>query len=101
MPCSSAEAVLLTKDLKFSSHRSVISLFGEHFVKRGIFDQKLGRAISGAFEKRLIGDYSFVPKISGEAAREVLSDAHEFVEAIREYLRRANIRTDTGSRPLG
>jgi len=31
------EAVLLTKGLKFTSHRSVISLFGQHFVKTGIF----------------------------------------------------------------
>ena len=31
------EALLLTKELKFSSHRSVISLFGEHFIKTGIF----------------------------------------------------------------
>jgi len=33
------EALLLTRELKFSSHRSVISLFGEHFVKTGIFNQ--------------------------------------------------------------
>ncbi len=31
------EALLLTENLKFSSHKSVISLFGEHFVKTGIF----------------------------------------------------------------
>jgi len=32
----SAEAVLLTKDLSFSSHRGVISAFGEYFVKNDI-----------------------------------------------------------------
>ncbi|UCE36179.1 MAG: HEPN domain-containing protein [Thermoplasmata archaeon] len=33
----SVEAVLLTKELSFSSHRGVISGFGEHFIKTGIF----------------------------------------------------------------
>ncbi|RLC75702.1 MAG: hypothetical protein DRI61_14460, partial [Chloroflexi bacterium] len=52
-----AEAVLLTKRLEASSHKGVISLFGEHFVKLGIFERKLGRALSDAYDKRLLGDY--------------------------------------------
>ena len=34
-----AEAALLTKKLSASSHKGVISLFGEHFIKTGIFDR--------------------------------------------------------------
>ena len=34
-----AEAVLLTKGLRASSHKGVISLFGEHFAKTGIFER--------------------------------------------------------------
>ena len=80
------EALLLTKDLKFSSHRSVISLFGEYFVKTGIFKPEMGRRLSKIFEKRLIGDYSFAPEINREEAREVLSWAEEFIKEIRAYL---------------
>ncbi len=80
------EALLLTKDLKFSSHRSVISLFGEYFVKTGIFKLEMGRRLSKIFEKRLIGDYSFAPEINREEAREVLSWAEEFIKEIRAYL---------------
>ena len=80
------EALLLTKDLKFSSHRSVISLFGEYFVKTGIFKAEMGRRLSKIFERRLIGDYSFAPEISREEARQVLSWAEEFVKEIRAYL---------------
>jgi len=50
-----AEAALLTKNLSASSHK--ISLFGEHFIKTGIFDRDLGKALSDAYDKRLIGDY--------------------------------------------
>ena len=39
------EAVLLTKDLKASSHKGVISLFGEHFIKTGIFDKMYGKIL--------------------------------------------------------
>jgi uncharacterized protein (UPF0332 family) len=36
----SAEAVLLTKDLKFKKHSAVISGFGKEFVKTGEFEEK-------------------------------------------------------------
>ena len=52
-----AEAALLTKKLSASSHKGVISLLGEHFIKTGIFDRDLGKALNDAYDKRLIGDY--------------------------------------------
>lgn len=80
------EALLLTKELKFSSHRSVISLFGEHFVKTGIFKPEMGKKLSKTFEKRLVGDYSFAPEVNEGEAKEVLSWAKEFVKEIKDYL---------------
>jgi len=80
------EALLLTKELKFSSHKSVISLFGEHFVKTGIFKSEMGKRLSKTFEKRLIGDYSFFPEIDNASAKEVLRGAKEFVREIKDYL---------------
>jgi len=47
-----AEAVLLTRQLSFFSHRGVIAAFGEHFVKTAIFPRELGREFNRAFEKR-------------------------------------------------
>ena len=52
-----AQAMLLTKNLSFSSHRGVISAFGEHFIKTGIFPKEMGRELNRAFEKRQLGDY--------------------------------------------
>jgi uncharacterized protein (UPF0332 family) len=86
------EALLLTKKLKFSSHRSVISLFGEHFVKSGTFKQEMGRRLSKTFEKRLLGDYSFAPEVNEEEAKEALSWAREFVKEIGEYLAKSHVR---------
>ena len=49
-----AEAVLLSKSLKASSHAGVITLFGEHFVKTGVFGRDLGKSLrkSVRFEKK-------------------------------------------------
>ena len=40
---SIAQAALLTKGLRASSHKGVISLFGEHFVKTGVFERPHGK----------------------------------------------------------
>lgn len=82
------EALLLTQKLKFSSHRSVISLFGEHFVKSGTFKQEMGRRLGKTFEKRLVGDYSFAPEVNEEEAKESLSWAREFIKEIMDHLRK-------------
>ena len=81
-----AEAVLLTKNLKFSSHRSVISLFGKYFVKTDIFKPDMGKHLRNAFDKRLVGDYSFAPEVNEEEAKEVLNRAWEFVQDIKNHL---------------
>ena len=67
-----AEAVLFSKGLDFHSHKGVISLFGEHFVKSDIFPKELGRKLSKVYEKRLNGDYGFTFHLSEEEAKEVI-----------------------------
>jgi uncharacterized protein (UPF0332 family) len=55
----SAQAMRLTKNISSSSHKGVISTFGIHFVKTGVFPREMGRELNRAFEKRQIGDYTF------------------------------------------
>lgn len=86
-----AEAVLLTKSLSFSSHKGVISAFGEHFVKSGIFPKDMGRELNRAFEKRQLGDYEYTFVISEDEAKEILDKSKDFVENIVQYLKRMGI----------
>jgi uncharacterized protein (UPF0332 family) len=81
-----AEAALLTKGLAFSSHKGVISGFGEHFVKTGIFPKEMSRELNRAFEKRQLGDYEYTAVISQEDAEEVLQKAKDFVDTIARWL---------------
>ena len=80
------EAVLLTKGLSFSSHKGVISAFGEHFVKSGIFPREMGKELNRAFGKRQIGDYEYTFVISRDDAEQMLHGGVEFVNTIAGWL---------------
>ncbi len=81
------EAVLLTKDLSASSHKGVISFFGEHFVKTEIFERNLGKALTDAYDKRLVGDYGIGFTVSKEEAKDLLKTANHFVQKLKNYLK--------------
>ena len=80
------EAVLLTKGLSFSSHKGVISAFGEHFIKSGIFPREMGKELNRAFGKRQIGDYEYTFIISRDDAEQMLHGGVEFVNTIAGWL---------------
>ncbi len=81
-----AEAALLTKGLSSSSHKGVISAFGENFVKTDIFPREMGRELNRAFEKRQIGDYEYTFVISHDEAEQMLQNGKEFVNTIARWL---------------
>ena len=81
-----AEAVLLSRGLSFSSHRGVISSFGEHFVKTGKFQKEMGRELNRAFEMRQLGDYEYTFVISREEAEMLLTAAEQFVKQVTDYV---------------
>jgi uncharacterized protein (UPF0332 family) len=81
-----AEAALHANNLDFTSHRSVISAFGKHFVRTKIFPTALGRQINDAFELRLKGDYAYEQWVSQNEAEEAIAWAKEFVDVVTAYL---------------
>lgn len=83
-----AEAVLLTKNLSASSHKGVISLFGEHFVKTEIFERNLGKALNDAYDKRLIGDYGVGFTVNEQQAKDLLETAYNFALQLKNYLKK-------------
>jgi uncharacterized protein (UPF0332 family) len=81
-----AEAALLTKSLTASSHKGVISLFGEHFVKTKILERELGKALNDAYDKRLVGDYGVGFTVSNQQAKDLLETARNFVQKLKNHL---------------
>jgi len=84
----SVQAALLTKNLSFSSHKGVVSAFGEYFVKPGVFPREMGRELNRAFEKRQLADYEYTFVISKQEAEEILSSGKKFVGNITRQLKK-------------
>ena len=83
----SAEAALLKEKMTFTSHKAVISAFGQHFVKTGIFEKRLGRDLNIIFGERQLGDYGSNFSISEDNAHRAFESAREFVEQVAEWLK--------------
>lgn len=81
-----AEALLYEKGLKFRKHSAVHSAFGEHFIKTGIFDPKLHKALVKAFESRLISDYDVDAFIPPEEVKILIGQSLEFLQVAQRYL---------------
>ncbi len=81
------EAILLTKGLKASSHKGVISIFGEHFIKTGILRKELGRALNDTYDSRQIGDYAIGFMITKDEAESRLEKARNFVTEVEQHLK--------------
>ncbi len=81
------EALLLTKGLSFSSHKAVISAFGQHFVKTGIFSKEMSKSLTKAFEKRQFSDYEYTFVITNEDAEEIIKEGKVFISSVVSYLK--------------
>ncbi len=81
-----AQAALLSKGLSYSSHKMVISSFGENFVKTDLLPKEMGRELNRAFDKRQISDYNFTFVIDKSEAEDMLVQGKEFVSNVKKYL---------------
>ena len=81
-----AEAALAERGLQFRKHSGVHAAFGEHLAKPGLLDPKLHRWLLDAFDKRILGDYSYEMDVDDTAAREIIDQAREFVSTVETFL---------------
>lgn len=65
-----AEALLLSRGLSFSSHSAVIANFGKEFAKTGILNPKFHHYLTESQDRRNIGDYSVLATVTKEEVRE-------------------------------
>ena len=81
-----AEALLDTLGKNFSSHRAVISAFGQEFAKTGLIDARYHKLLIVAFEKRQQGDYLPISGIEKEEVDELLGEARNFMKEAFKWL---------------
>jgi len=81
-----AERLLEAKGLSFSSHRGVISAYGQHFAKTGILDARFHQALLTAFSQRQVGDYASESNLRPDIIEAMSVQAQEFLQAGRDWL---------------
>jgi len=85
-----AEALLLSKNRSYSSHKAVISGFGQHFVKAAIFKKEFSKMPHQAFEKRQRAEYDYDFAASKGEAELILSQVQKFLKQTQQYLKGKN-----------
>lgn len=81
-----AEILLDAQGLSFSSHRGVISAYGQEFAQKGQLDARFHRLLIRAFEKRQQADYLAETGMAREEVVELLDETETFVQAAESWL---------------
>jgi uncharacterized protein (UPF0332 family) len=81
-----ASALLLVEGKTFRSHRGVVALIHRDYVKPGRLPMDMGRILSTLSDLRSVGDYGGATHVHHAEARMALSEAQQFLEAVRSLL---------------
>jgi uncharacterized protein (UPF0332 family) len=81
-----AEALLLSKNLAFSSHAATIAAFGKEFAKTGALPAELHAYIREAAEARNMGDYQVDSRLNPETASRHIQRAQQFLLKTEHFL---------------
>jgi uncharacterized protein (UPF0332 family) len=81
-----ASALLLTEGKPFRSHRGVVALIHRDYVRPGRLPVDMGRILSTLSDLRSVGDYGGAAHVSHADANLALTEAQQFLEAVRSLL---------------
>jgi len=88
-----ATATLLLVGVERSSHKALISAFGEFVVKKGFVEARYHGYLRNAFEARSESDYLPSPSETAEDANLILEQAEEFVGACGKFIEKGESRS--------
>jgi len=80
-----AQALLLSKDMSFSSHSAVIAAYGKEFAKTKLLNPEFHRLLLEAQDRRNIGDYGMIGGIEDAEAQEIMDWSKKFLKAAEKY----------------
>lgn len=79
-------AVLGSQGQWRSKHQGIIAAFGQFLVKPGLVEPRYGRILHDAFEARLDSDYAPHPDLNEASARQLVTNADDFVGRMIRFL---------------
>ena len=87
-------ALLLTKELSFSKHSGVRSLFNKKFIKPGIISEEYGDFYNRMYGFRQRGDYEYFVEFDYEKVKSWFDNTKDFIDSIEQVIRKAMNKTD-------
>jgi uncharacterized protein len=86
-----ARALLFSIGLEAKSHKAVVSMIGDHFVRSGRLSPEMGRLVSRLQRDREDADYAAGAVFTTDEARKVLAEAEAFVAEARQLAAMENL----------
>jgi uncharacterized protein (UPF0332 family) len=81
-----ATALLLSRDLSFSSHTGVLRAISLNFVKTGEVPKSLGRDLNWLAELRQVADYGEIRNVSVTDAQQAIAIAEQVLHHVQQLL---------------
>lgn len=79
-------ALLINKGLTAQTHHGVMHLFGLHFIKTGLVENRFGALYGRLFSLRQTGDYSDTFDLTEEDVTPLIAPTGEFIDAINKLI---------------
>ena len=80
-------ALLISKEIKATTHSGVRQMFGLHFVKTGKIEKELGKFYSDIFDMRQSGDYEDYVEFTKDDVLDLLTPADNLIVSIENILK--------------
>jgi len=86
-------ALLASKGMEFSKHKTIINKYNEDFIHTGLISSISFRALTALFRLRLDCEYDPIMFIGKDGAKEALKLAQAAIQDILDYCQTNNIST--------
>lgn len=79
-------ALGLASQFETSKHQQLLGWFNKNFIHEGLIDQKFGKIINKASNRRTQGDYESYVEFDKDIILEMFSEMKEFITEIERFL---------------
>ncbi|MBQ8655480.1 MAG: HEPN domain-containing protein [Prevotella sp.] len=79
-------ALLINDGHSVKSHRGILALFGEHYIRTGIFSKKDGSLLSDLVIMRDNADYNCFYEASEEKLTPFIEPTQQLIEKIKQFI---------------
>ena len=79
-------ALLINDGHQVKSHRGILSMFGEHYIRTEVFSKTDGALLSELVIMRDNADYNCFYEAKEETLQPYIAPTHLFIEKIKQYI---------------